>query len=164
MKKSRIYTKTKNDLCSRAVCRGVANAPETTDNQYRQSEAIVEQFWKRWLKEYVPHLTERRKWTTARRNVEVGDLVLIIEPNTPRCQCPLGQVLKTYSDKGDNVVRVVKVKAASHPKPFARPVTKLCILTTAAEQALVVKKESKSKPVRRVHFKEDLNKIFFNQI
>ena len=129
---------------------------EATENQYRQSQAIVEHFWKRWLKEYVPHLTERRKWTTDRRNVEVGDLVLIIEPNTPRGQWPLGQVLETYPDKRDNVVRVVKVKAANHPKPFVRPVTKLCIMTTAASQVPVVKKESKSKPVRRVHFKEDL--------
>ena len=129
---------------------------EATENQYRQSQAIVEHFWKRWLKEYVPHLTERRKWTTDRRNVEVGDLVLIIEPNTPRGQWPLGQVLETYPDKRDNVVRVVRVKAANHPKPFVRPVTKLCILTTAASKVPVVKKESNSKPVRRVHFKEDL--------
>ena len=86
----------------------------------------------------------------------MGDLVLIIEPNTPRGQWPLGQVLETYPDKRDNVLRVVKVKAAGHPKPFVRPVTKLCILTTAAEQKTIVKKESKSRPVRRVHFKEDL--------
>jgi hypothetical protein len=129
---------------------------EISENRYRQSQAIIEHFWKRWLKEYVPHLTERRKWTTERRNVEVGDLVLVVEPNTPRGQWPLGQVLETYPDKRDNVVRVVKVKAASHPKPFVRPVTKLCILTTAEEQAPVVKRETKPQPVRRVHFKEDL--------
>ena len=131
-------------------------AVESSENQYRQSQAIVEHFWKRWLKEYVPHLTERRKWTTDRRNVEVGDLVLIIEPNTPRGQWPLGQVLETYPDTKDNVVRIVKVKAANHPKPLVRPVTKLCILTTSEEQKPVIKTESKSRHVRKVRFKEDL--------
>ena len=55
-------------------------------DKFRQVQAILDHFWKRWMTEYVPNLTERKKWTIERKNVEVGDLVLVIEPTTPRGQ------------------------------------------------------------------------------
>jgi Family of unknown function (DUF5641) len=33
--------------------------------------------------EYVPNLTERDKWEGKRRDVQVGDFVLVIDDNTP---------------------------------------------------------------------------------
>ena len=34
---------------------------DVSSSQFNQSQEIVEHFWKRWLQDYVPHLTERRK-------------------------------------------------------------------------------------------------------
>jgi hypothetical protein len=43
--------------------------------RYLVAQELAESFWRRRLKEYVPTLTERRKWTEKKRNVQVGDLV-----------------------------------------------------------------------------------------
>ena len=123
-----------------------------SEKQFRQSQAILNHFWQRWLKEYVPHLTERRKWSTDRPNVQVGDLVLVIEPNTPRGQWPLGIVLEVNPNTVDKVVRVAKVKVSSHPKPCVRPVAKLCVLSTSKEKKPDVIAVNKLKSARRVHF------------
>ena len=53
---------------------------------WRQTQALADQIWSRWLKEYVPRLTCRRKWTKEARNLVPGDLVLIAEENVPRGQ------------------------------------------------------------------------------
>ena len=123
-----------------------------SERQFEQSQAILNHFWHRWLKEYVPHLTERRKWSTDRPNIKVGDLVLVIEPNTPRGQWPLGIVLEVTPNAVDKVVRVAKVKVSTHPKPCVRPVTKLCVLSTTQETKPEVKAENKPKSTKRVHF------------
>ena len=38
-------------------------------------------FWERWRREYLPNLSVRPKWTTESRNLEEGDVVLVMEPN-----------------------------------------------------------------------------------
>lgn len=114
---------------------------DVTAKQFLQSQAIIQHFWKRWLIEYVPHLTERRKWVENRPNITVGDLVLVIEPNTLRGQWPLGKVIEVMPSETDNVVRVVKVKISSHKNPCVRPITKLCVIATSKEQKVHVKSE-----------------------
>ena len=38
---------------------------------------LANQFWKRWLKQYVPELQRRNKWCSKQENVKVGDMVLL---------------------------------------------------------------------------------------
>lgn len=53
--------------------------------RYLAAQELAESFWLRWLLEYVPALTERKKgWTKKRRNVRVADVVLLVEKDTPR--------------------------------------------------------------------------------
>ena len=49
--------------------------------KYRQAQALANMFWNRWLKEYLPLLTKRNKWTEEVRNLEQDDLVMVVEPN-----------------------------------------------------------------------------------
>ncbi|XP_057367043.1 uncharacterized protein LOC130688067 [Daphnia carinata] len=114
-----------------------------TNKQFQQSQAILQHFWNRWLRKYVPHLTERRKWQENRPNVTVGDLVLVIEPNNLRGQWPMGKVLEVIPSAMDNVVRVVKVKLSNNPKQCIRPVAKLCIMVAAKVQEVYAKEEKK---------------------
>lgn len=37
-----------------------------------QSQYLADQFWKRWLREYVPLLQVRQRWTVPRGNFKVG--------------------------------------------------------------------------------------------
>ena len=62
---------------------------EPSKKAWRHAQALIDQFWARWMQEYVPNLVEQRKWLTHRRNVRKNDIVLVIEPNTPRGIWPI---------------------------------------------------------------------------
>ncbi|XP_068684252.1 uncharacterized protein [Montipora capricornis] len=51
--------------------------------RWRQAQVLANHYWKRWLREYVPSLQERQKWNQVRRNLRIGDLVLIADDNVP---------------------------------------------------------------------------------
>ena len=50
--------------------------------RWREVQYISDLFWKCWSKEYLPQLQVRTKWTMTRRNICVGDLVLLLDENT----------------------------------------------------------------------------------
>ena len=51
-------------------------------------------FWRRWRLEYVPQLVERSyRLIIQKRNLRCGDLVLVVEDNTPRRQWRLARVV-----------------------------------------------------------------------
>ena len=57
--------------------------PRILLQSWRHVRNLVDAFWRRWSREYVTSLQQRRKWTSNRRNVAVGDIVLIAK-NAPR--------------------------------------------------------------------------------
>ena len=65
---------------------------ETSRHRWRQSQALANQVWRRWLKEYLPTLIARKKWHKVTRNVAVGDVVLLVSEDAPRGYWPLGVV------------------------------------------------------------------------
>ncbi|XP_067635009.1 uncharacterized protein [Eurosta solidaginis] len=52
--------------------------------QWRIARQIRDNFWKRWIAEYLPTLTRRKKWCQRTQPVKKGDLVLLCDPNVPR--------------------------------------------------------------------------------
>ena len=82
------------------------------------------------MKEYVPNLIERRKWFQDRRNLRVGDVVIVIEPCTPVGQFPLARVTEVLP-ADDGVVRIVRVKMSSSEQ--IRLVAKLCLLEESCD-------------------------------
>ena len=92
---------------------------------WRQAQYLADRFWQRWLKEYLPLLQLRQRWTVPRRNLKVGDLVLVLDESVPRGQWPMGRVIKVYPDKA-GWVRQVEVRVSA--KDLKRPITKLCFL------------------------------------
>ena len=93
--------------------------------QWRFAQWLVEQFWKRWVKEYLPTLTRRTRWHGAVPSVKVGDVVVVADPSLPRGSWPKGVVTSVHPGR-DGRVRVVDVKTKLGV--FRRPVTKLCVL------------------------------------
>ena len=60
--------------------------------RWRHVQHIANQFWRKWIKTYLPELQRRVKWTEKKTNLTVGDLVLILDENTPRNLWPLALV------------------------------------------------------------------------
>ena len=95
--------------------------------RWRQVQYLANQFWARWIKEYLPTLQSRQKWLRPQRNVSVGDIVLIVD-NSPRNSWTLGRILEVMADR-KGVIRVVKVKTKT--TTLLRPIHKLCVILEA---------------------------------
>ena len=74
---------------------------------------------------YLPLLQIRQKWQYPRRNLAVGDIVLVVTENTSRNQWPLGRIQEIFPDKR-GFVRKVKVSVKS--TILERPVDKIVLL------------------------------------
>lgn len=102
--------------------------------RWRQAQTLTDHFWRRWLREYVPALTEteivrRRKWRTrSQSDAQIGDAVLVVEDNLPRGRWNLGRVVKTFPGD-DGLIRTVEVQTKQGT--FKRSVAKLCLLEEA---------------------------------
>ena len=105
------------------------NTGDLYKKRWRVVQYIANQFWKRWLKEYIPELQKRRKWRGEVENIKVGDVVLICEENTPRFLWPLALVVGVKLGR-DKLVRTVHVKTKT--SNFSRPVSKVVKLEGGA--------------------------------
>ena len=106
-----------------------SNSDNYSRRRWRQIQHLASEFWRRWRREYLQSLQQRQKWTKKERNLQVGDVVIIVDSNAPRSTWSIGRVKRVLPDAG-GVVRVVDVQTKS--AVLSRPVTKLVLL---AEQA-----------------------------
>lgn len=109
--------------------------------RWRRVQYIANEFWSRWRKEYLQNLQVRNKWNRPKRNLAVGDIVLLQDDDTPRNLWRLARVEQTYPSE-DNLVRNVKIalgdreldnngKRKSKVTYLDRPVQKLVLLLEA---------------------------------
>ncbi|XP_071830918.1 uncharacterized protein [Apostichopus japonicus] len=96
--------------------------------RWRHVQHLANQFWRKWLKLYLPELQKRSKWTGVTDNLAVGDLVLILDELTPRNLWPLALVVSVNCSR-DGLVRSVRVKTRT--TELVRPITKIVLLESA---------------------------------
>ena len=101
-----------DDMCSR--------------RRWRQSQAVAENVWKRWTREYIPTLTRRSKWRQETRNLQAGDLVLMAESNLTRGSWPLARIVRVFPGE-DGRVRSAELRT-SGGRTYTRPTAKICLL------------------------------------
>jgi len=41
-------------------------------------------FWKRFMKEWIPTRIPRKKWKISFPDIKIGDIVLVVDPDTER--------------------------------------------------------------------------------
>ena len=99
--------------------------------RWRRVQYFANLFWSRWRREYLVTLQNRQKWTKSKRNIAIGDIVIIKEDNQPRGLWSMGRVFATEPDK-EGLVRSVSVKTST--TQLCRPINKLVILLKAEEQ------------------------------
>ena len=88
-------------------------------------QALVRHFWQRWSSEYLSSLRRYVKWHHPSRNIQVGDVVVLLEDNVSPAKWPLARVVATHPGR-DELIRVVTVKTSSGE--YKRPVTKVAML------------------------------------
>ena len=96
-----------------------------TRRRWAQVQFLSNQFWWRWVNEFMPNLTQRQKWFPPERNIQVGDVVPLEESMQQRSKLVLGRVLETYLDKHD-IVKIALLKTPG--STMKRPIAKLCVI------------------------------------
>ena len=91
--------------------------------RYARAQAYANAIWKRWLKEYLPPLNRRCKWKTRSDEIlKTGDLVWIIDSDSPRGYYPLARIL-SLSYGNDGIARSAQVQTKSGS--LIRPIVNL---------------------------------------
>ncbi|XP_058449314.1 uncharacterized protein LOC131429280 [Malaya genurostris] len=96
----------------------------TLRNSWNMAQHIVSEFWKRWIKEYLPVITRRSKWFEETKELEKDDLVLVVN-GAKRNQWIRGRVIETVVGR-DGRVRQALVRTANGT--IRRSVIKLAVL------------------------------------
>ena len=100
----------------------VETTPLHPRQRWRKVQDIILRVWRRWLKECIPALNSRPKWTSEFRDLKAEDVVLVIQPDTPRGHWPLERIAEVYPGR-DGHTLVVKV--ACGVKTVVRPINEL---------------------------------------
>ncbi|XP_064641961.1 uncharacterized protein LOC135496530 [Lineus longissimus] len=106
--------------------------------RWRRVQWLSKQFWERWRNEYLLNLQARQKWQGERRNIEVGDVVLLKDQALSRCDWHMA-IVEDVSKGNDGLARKTKIRLANtrldkKGKPLhkatvlERPIHKLVVL------------------------------------
>ena len=98
---------------------------ECLRKHWRQLQYLANVLWKRWLREYLPQLQQRSKWELEKRDLCVGDLVLVMDYAMSKNNWIMGRVLGVNSGS-DGKVRSVQVQLPN--SVVSRPIAKISLL------------------------------------
>ncbi|CAB4008561.1 uncharacterized protein LOC110248158 [Paramuricea clavata] len=93
--------------------------------RWRRVQYMANIFWTRWKREYLQTLQARTKWNQPKRNIEIGDIVLIKDENTARNDWPMARVVNVRQDS-KGFVRSATLKLSFSTQE--RPIDKLVLL------------------------------------
>ena len=85
------------------------NPGDNIVRRYQLMENTLKQFWKRFMKEYVPTLHKTEKWQRKEAPLRVGDVVSVLHSGLPIGRWPLARVAEVYPSK-DGQVRTVSLE------------------------------------------------------
>ena len=109
--------------------------------RYRVVSHVASSFWQRWCTFVGPSLVTRQKWHQVKRNISIGDLVMIADMGKIKGKYKLGVVTSTNSS-GDGLVRSATVqyfnrKGVSEkwsPEQVVRSIQRLSLILPVEEQ------------------------------
>ena len=105
-------------------------------------QELIDQFWKRWIRDVFPNMIIQPKWHVEKRNVCIDDVVLIQDSNELRGKYKMGIVTKVYPSD-DGKVRKVQVSYKNNPEGpdytgtqytnVIRPIQRLVVIIASNE-------------------------------
>lgn len=93
--------------------------------RWRHSQVLADQFWSRFIREYLPGLQTRQKWHSASPELLDKAVVMLVDPQLPRALWPIGHVTKVHRSD-DGCIRSADVDIRGHV--YTRPVARLVML------------------------------------
>lgn len=99
-------------------------------SNWHHIKAMLDRFWKRWIREYLPVIARQPKWFGEVVPVKIDDLVIVVDEGV-RNSWTRGRVVRVYTGN-DGRVRSADVQTSMGI--VRRPVTKLAVLNIAKEE------------------------------
>lgn len=95
---------------------------------WRAAQRLADMFWSKWSREYLPTLIKSSKWfrDSGERAIQVGDVVIMVDPDGPRNLWQKAIVVNVYPAK-DGRIRIVDVRNSNHTI-YRRHVSRLIVL------------------------------------
>ncbi len=88
--------------------------------QWQQVQALANQFWTRWSREYLSFLLQRQKWTVPCRNLQVGNLVLLSDKQTTHNCGPTAMITATSPGKDGHIMMLDLRRGESAARRFIK--------------------------------------------
>ncbi|XP_054745543.1 uncharacterized protein LOC129249903 [Anastrepha obliqua] len=108
------------------------NSGSALRQNFKISSQLADQFWRGWVKEYLPCLTRRAKWYQPPANpIKLNDVVVIVDENSKRNSWPKGVVIDMNFGK-DGQARSAVVNTVNGL--CTRPIVKLAKLDVEVEK------------------------------
>ena len=130
-----------NDLilgrATKSVPHGPFDCSRNLARRFHFIQELVDVFWKKWTLFYFPSLIVQQKWHHEKRNLEVGDIVIISDKGT-RGHWKIGRICGS-KPSSDGKVRRVTVQYKNEDSniftEIERPVQKLVVILPVDEQS-----------------------------
>jgi len=97
----------------------------STLKRWQLTQRMVQEFWRKWSREYLVQFHQRNKWAHQTAEPSVGDVVLVMEDGLPPARWLYGLILEKHTGSG-KVTRVVSLRCKD--SVIKRPVSKLIVL------------------------------------
>ncbi|XP_071944795.1 uncharacterized protein [Antedon mediterranea] len=113
-------------LLGRATTRVPSGPWRATNNPRNRIEfvqSLIKSFWVKWNRDYFPSLIVRQKWHHEKRNMQIGDVVLVQDSNTARGKWRMGLGSSVYPDINGKV-RTVQVELRNEDRNAKQTVTR----------------------------------------
>ena len=91
-------------------------------SKWQNIQNRVQTFWKLWSRDYLHTLNQRMIWQNKSNNLNIDQLVIIRDDNTPQSHWIMGRIQQVHCGK-DGQVRVATVKTST--SVIKRPIVKL---------------------------------------
>ncbi len=89
--------------------------------RWRHSQLLADHFWRHFIKYYLHSLQVRQKWKMDEGNLQIGDVVMIVDPQLPRALWPVGKISEVHPGADDRVrSATVQVERRTYTRPVAR--------------------------------------------
>ena len=112
--------------------------------RWRRVQHLANEFWTRWRKEFLLGLKEHQHWTCPRRDLCIGDIMIVKDDNLPCSSWQLTRISNVHHSSDDRVRKVQIALADCHlnsqgkrTRPIRyheRPVQKLILLMPVEQQ------------------------------
>ncbi|XP_064647469.1 uncharacterized protein LOC135500154 [Lineus longissimus] len=114
--------------------------------RWKRVQYLANQFWTRWKAEYLSNLQSRQKWQKTKREIEVGDVVILHDQELPRGNWEMAIVEEAFKSS-DGLIRKLKLRMPSeltrqgkrvseNPRFLERPIHKVTVLIERQNQQL----------------------------